>query len=85
MPQQKKIFASLFSRTRGSVDGTLKCVIEYVFVYGPARSGKVSVDIGPIGNESSIQDDLKDALVVFLNNMFPGEFYTSNDVVGLRV
>jgi hypothetical protein len=85
MPQNKKVFANLFSRTRGLTDGHLKCVVEYVLLSGTTRSGKASIEIGPIRNEAGAQDDLKEALAAYLVTTYPGETFTSNDIAGLGV
>lgn len=85
MPQSKKVFANLFSRTRVEGQNKLRCVIEYVLLTGAARSGKVYADIGPIRNEAGFTDDLKDALTAHLNATYAPESFTPGDIVGLSI
>lgn len=88
MPQQPKVFASVFSRKRveGSPVGEVSFVLDYVYLSDPKRSGKseVSVVIHRL-QEGVLVNDLKDALAEKLSILYPNEQITGADIVGCGV
>jgi len=82
---QAKVFANVFTRKRGTTNGTLDFTIEFVLVQGAVRSGKHTITVSDLKNERAIADDLKDGLVAHLNSLYSPETFGGNDIVGLSV
>lgn len=88
MPQQPKVFASVFSRKKkeGGATGEFSFVLEYVFLSDPKRSGKVEVDVLiHRRQENVLSNDLKDALSDKLSVLYPTEQVSGADIVGCGV
>lgn len=83
---QPKVFCNVFSRVRvpGAAIGSLRFVIEYVYMTDPQRSGKFTHDSAPIRNASDLQDELTDALAAHLAVKYAPETYRARDIVWQR-
>jgi hypothetical protein len=86
MALQRKVYAQVFSRKRGIVDGTLEFMLDYVIVTGAVnRSGKTNVIVTDLSSETNMKDQLRDALEDYLNVQFAPEIFQSRDILGPNI
>jgi hypothetical protein len=83
--RRARVIATLYSAVRhpkGTANYFTTCMVEYVVIVGAAyRSAKYPVEIIGARSEQEYRDQVKDALVLELNERWPADVFTARDIM----
>lgn len=80
-----RIYAEVFTFSRcydtNTASRKMAYIVEYVFAYGAARSGKVCVIVDTLMNDEKLMDDLKTGLATELMRRYAPEIFSERNII----
>jgi hypothetical protein len=84
MTTKARVAATLYGTVRkaeADSDYHTKVMLEYYVLHAPHRNAKVPIEVIDARNESDFREQIREGLLTYLNDKYPGSAFVARDIM----